>query len=156
MECSAAAVAPFGGDLAELATAVEARRAELAASIQGEEAAVESLERLRNRMLAEAQRGNGCGSFDRDDVAMVDEEIAAHKEAAREMKKIMEAVHARQAAYARLFKEMANTLTGRSAVLEQENDVLEQHPRLLERLAAKQLELEELLHDRLRSAASQR
>jgi hypothetical protein len=145
----------IGGDLAELALAVEARRGELTASIEAEEAAMESLTRLRERMLAEAQ-GGGSGAFDRDDVAMVDEEIAAHKEAAREMRKTMEAVHVRQAAHARLFKEMASMLNGRSTVLEQENDLLAQHPQLLERLAAKQLDLESMLHDRVRAAASQR
>jgi hypothetical protein len=144
----------IGGDLAELASAVEARRVELAASIEAEEAAMESLARLRERMFAEAQ--GGSGAFDRDDVAMVDEEIAAHKDAAREMRKTMEAVHARQAAHARLFKEMASTLNGRSTVLEQENDLLAQHPRLLERFAAKQLDLEGMLQDRVRAAASQR
>lgn len=140
------------GDLAQLEAAVEARRRELTASIDIEEAAVDSLARLRQRMLADAQES----TFDCDDIAMVDEEIAAHKEAARDMRKTMEAVHARQAAHARLFKEMASTLSGRSTVLEQENDVLAQHPRLLERLAAKQLELEGMLQDCVRAAASQR
>jgi hypothetical protein len=145
-------VTPFGEDLAELASAVEARRTQLAASIDLEEAATESLARLRERMFAEAQ--GASGAFDRDDVAMVDEEIAAHKESVREMRKTMEAVHARQAAHARLFKEMATTLSGRSSVLEQENDVLAQHPKLLEKLAAKQLELEGLLQDRVRVASA--
>jgi hypothetical protein len=141
-------------DLVELAAVGEARREELSVSIEGEEAAVDALSRLRDRMVAEAQ--GGSGSFDRNDVSMVDEEITSHKESARELRKIMEAVHARQAVHARLFKEMASTLNGRSAVLEQENDVLAQHPRLLERLAAKQLELEGMLQDRVRTAAVQR
>lgn len=144
----------IGVDLADLAVAVEARRKELLSSIESEDVAVESLGRLRERMLVEAQKGNG--SFDRDDIAMVDEEIASHKEASKEMRKTMEAVHARQAAHATLFKEMATTLAGRSTVLEQENELLSQHPRLLERLAIKQLELEDLLQERVRAAATYR
>lgn len=139
-------------DLAELAVAVETRRAELARAIEAEDSAANSLSRLRECMIAGAQ--GSTGAFDRDDVAMVDEEIATHKETAQNMRRTMEAVHARQTAHARLFKEMASTLNGRCSVLEQESAVLAQHPRLLERLAAKQLELESLLQDQVRAAAS--
>lgn len=148
-------IASLKEDLAKLAAAVDARRTELAISIQIQDKAIESLIHLRGRMLAEVQQSGGqVGAFDRDDVAMVDEEIEAHREASKEMKKSLEAAHARQEAHARLFRDMAVTLSGRSAVLEQENDVLAQHPRLLERLAVKQLELEGLLQDRMQAAAA--
>ena len=148
-------IASLKEDLAKLAAAVDARRTELAISIQIQDKAIESLIHLRGRMLAEVQQqaGGVSGAFDRDDVAMVDEEIQGHREASKEMKKSLEAAHARQEAHARLFRDMAVTLSGRSAVLEQENDVLAQHPRLLERLAVKQLELEGLLQDRMQAAA---
>lgn len=152
--CSVGSV--IGTDLADLALAVESRRKELLSSIEIENAAVESLGRLRERMLAAEAHNSGTGSFDRDDIAMVDEEIAAHIEASKEMRKTLDAVHARQTAHAKLFKEMATTLIGRSNILEQENELLAQHPRLLERLAIKQLELEELLQERVRAAAAHR
>lgn len=141
-------------DLAELTASVEGRRAELERSIAVTDRSVEALTRLRERMQAEASRGSG--SFDRDDLAMVDEEISAHCAASKEMRRHLEAVQARQTAHAKIFKDMAATLTERSAVLEQENDVLEAHPRLLERLANKQLELESLLQQRVKAAAVQR
>ena len=150
-------IASLKEDLANLAAAVDARRTELTISIQSQNKAIESLIHLRDRMLAEApqqQAGAGVGAFDRDDVAMVDEEIEAHREIFKEMHKMLEAAHARQEVHARLFRDMAVTLSGRSAVLEQENDVLAQHPRLLERLAVKQLALEGLLQDRMQAAAA--
>ncbi len=144
-------IALFTQNLSELSLAVDNRRKEIDTSILCEQEAIEALDRLRARMV-----GAEGGVFDRDDVSMVDEEINAHKDALRDMKRSLEAEQAKQVAHAKLFQEMSGALIGRSTVLEEENSVLSDHLTLLSRLAKKQLELETMLQERLRLATSLR
>lgn len=146
----------FGSELAELAKAVEARRKSLASEMQAEERALEDLLRLRDKMTTGGKPPAAAVSFDNDDLAMVDEEIEEHIAETKRLKRTLDQVHARQELHAQLFKEMATTLSGRSSILEEESQLLVQHPRLLERFAAKQLKLETLLHDKVRAASSVR
>jgi hypothetical protein len=138
----------FMEDIGELSALIECRSRELDTAIVTEQTSLESLDRLRSRMLA--SDGN---VFDRDDVSMVDEEICTHRDLIRDMKRNLEAEQAKQAAHAKLFQEMSGALQGRSSVLEDENDVLACHPKLLLKLATKQLELETMLKDRVKLAA---
>lgn len=147
----------FGSELAELAKAVEARRKSLASEMQAEERALEDLLRLRDKMTTAGGKATTAAvSFDNDDLAMVDEEIEEHIAETKRLKRTLDQVHARQELHAQLFKEMATTLSGRSSILEEESQLLVQHPRLLERFAAKQLKLETLLHEKVRAASSVR
>ena len=140
----------FANDIRELSATVAARQKELETLVASEEAAIEELVKLRARMVTSE------GVFDRDDVAMVDEEIGSHREIIQDKKRRLEAEQAKQAAHAKIYDEMSKTLFGRSSILEEENTVLSDHPRLLQRLAQKQLELETMLQERLRCATALR
>lgn len=141
----------FVQDIGDLSALIEIKSKELKASIVREHASLEALDKLRVRMLASDGK-----VFDCDDIAMVDEEITTHRGAVRDMKRNLEAEQVKQAAHAKLFREMYAALCGRSLVLEEENDVLSHHPNLLLKLANKQLELETMLQARIKLATAPR
>ncbi len=138
----------LGESLQALRAAGEARRGRAATELRALREREGALARLRARLCAANDPGSES-VFDREDLAMVDAELEGLAAAAKALERELEEQRARDEARAVLLRGLCTTLERRSAVLDDETEVLEAHPALLSKLAAKQVDLENLVLGRL-------
>lgn len=126
---------------------MEDHRSQLESSLKECLSAIEGLDRLRNRM-----NGDVFDDEDRDQVSVV---MRIRQTACEELRQKLETLDAQEKALAKLRDRVTQTLRGREAILDTENEVLMAHPELLAKFAKKQLEIEKIISDAVVGSSQQ-
>ena len=136
--------------LEKLIEAIRERQSELRFDIERHSEQASALAELEQRM-------GGCVAFDGEDVVVVKAEIEAHKNAVISLENKYAVEEERRKAQEELYKYLHTVISDRQSILDMEDgrtQVLEGHPRLLEFMAKKQLDLQKIIEEKLKDMPS--